>query len=280
VDQLNSDMELFPTPVDSDSMIVFEANSRWFKPIFCATALDPNNLDLQREKLAADSLEENRGAEKRLSRGLEDVSRLFLSQSADRAVEKAKTSSIAPAQAQSEPAQSRAPFLLHDSPAVSRESILGLLNGSAAVLEEGLRAIDENIPCDPFGFIDLVVVDSRDRICIVNVDVVQKDESLLRGMAYFDWIVRNTPIVRRMYQGRVIDFSAQPRLFLVAPGFSPLLRCVAQRSTSPEVRCFEYRTMAMPGGIGILFEHAWEISSAANRNRRAFDISPLQQWVL
>jgi hypothetical protein len=213
-------------------------------------------LDLQRKKLVEDALEENRRTENRLSRGLEDVSHLFLSQSPDRQAEKAEIPDITPAQAPSERIQSRTPFLLHNSRDVSRESILGFLNVSAAVLEEGLRAIDANIPCDPFGFIDLVAVDNQDQLCIINVDVVQKDDSLLRGIAYFDWIVRNTPIVRRMYQGRVINFSAQPRLFLVAPGFSPLLKCVAQRSTSPEVCCFAYRAVAMPGGIGILFENA------------------------
>jgi hypothetical protein len=213
-------------------------------------------LDLQRKKLVEDSLEENRPTEKRLSRGLEDVSHLFLSQSPDRPAEKAEIPNLTPAQAPSERAQSRTPFLLHDSPSVSRELILGFLNGSAAVLEEGLRIIDANIPCDPFGFIDLVAVDSEDRLCILNVDNVQKDESLLRGIAYCDWIVRNTPIVRRMYQGRVINFSVQPRLFLVAPGFSPLLKCIAQRSANPEVCCSAYRTIAMPGGVGMLFERA------------------------
>ena len=133
---------------------------------------------------------------------------------------------------------------------------MGHLNGSASVLEDGLHVIDASIPCDPFGFIDLVAMDGQDQLCIINIDVVQKDESLLRGIADFDWIVRNTPIVRRMYQGRVINFSASPRLFLVAPDFSPLLKCVAQRSTSPKVCCFAYRTVAMPGGIGILFENA------------------------
>lgn len=187
---------------------------------------------------------------------MEDVSHLFLSQSPDRPAEKAEIPNITPAQVPSERAQSRTPFLLHNSSNVSRDLVLGFLNGSAAILEEGLRAIDASIPCNPFGFIDLVAVDSRDQLCIINVDVVQKDESLLSGIAYFDWIVRNTPIVRRMYQGRVINFSAKPRLFLVAPGFSPLLKCVAQCSTSPEVCCFAYRTVAMPGGIGILFERA------------------------
>jgi hypothetical protein len=133
---------------------------------------------------------------------------------------------------------------------VSRESIFAFLKESAAVLEEGLQIIDANIPCDPFGFIDLVAVDSRDQLCIINIDIAQKDESLLRGIAYFDWIIRNTPIVRRIYQGRVVSFSAQPRLFLVAPGFSPLLQCVARRSACPEVCCFAYRTIAMPGGLG------------------------------
>ncbi len=200
--------------------------------------------------------EENRRTEKRLARGLEDVSHLFLSQPADRPAEKPATPDITLAQAPSEGAQSRTPFLLHDSPAITRELILGFLNRGTAVLEDGLRAIDAEIPCHPFGFIELVAVDSQDQLCIINVDVVQKDESILRGIAFFDWIVRNTPIVRRMYQGRVINFSAEPRLFLVAPGFSPLLKCVAQRSTSPKVCCIAYRAVAMPGGVGILFEHA------------------------
>ena len=213
-------------------------------------------MDLQRKEIAEASLEENRHTEKRLARGLEDVSHLFLSQSPDRPAEKAEPPDTVPAQTPPEPAPPRAPFLLHASPPVNRELILAFLNRSAAVLEEGLRAIDANIPCDPFGSIDLVALDSQDQLCIINAEVVQKDESLLQGMAHIDWIVRNTPIVRRMYQGHAINFSAQPKLFLVAPGFSPLLKCVAQRSTSPKVCCFAFRTIAMPGGIGILFEYA------------------------
>ncbi len=205
---------------------------------------------------AETSLEENRRTELRPARDLEEISHLFLSQSPDRPTEKAKPLDIAPAQATSEGAPSRVPFLLHNSPNVSRELMLGFLNTIPAVLEEGLRTIDANIPCDPFGCIDLVAVDSLDQLCIINADVVQQDESILRGIACSDWIVRNTSIVRRMYQGRVINFSAEPRLFLVAPGFSPLLKCVAQRSTSPKVCCFVYRTVAMPGGIGILFDRA------------------------
>ncbi len=205
---------------------------------------------------AETSPEESRRTELRPARGLEEVSHLFLSQSPDGPVEKAKPFEIAPAKAPSEGAPSRVPFLLRDSPHVGRELLLGFLNTVPGVLEEGLRTIDANIPCEPFGRIDLVAVDSLDRLCIINAEVARQDESVLRGIACSDWIVRNASIVRRMYQGRAINFAAEPRLFLVAPDFSPLSRCVAQRSTSPKVCCIAYRTVAMPGGIGILFDRA------------------------
>ena len=213
-------------------------------------------MDPQRKILVEDSLDENPPAEKPLPRGLEEISRLFLSQSPDRPTEKAETSDIMPAQAPSDQTQSKSPYLLKEAPTVSRELILGFLKENTAVLEDGLRAIDANMPCDPFGLIDLVAMDSRNELCIINIDIDQKDESLLRGIACFDWFIRNTPIVRRMYQRCAINFSAQPRLFLVAPGFSPLLKCGARRSTCPKVICIAYRAIVMPGGTGILFEHA------------------------
>lgn len=197
-----------------------------------------------------DSLEEHRRGERRSSRGLEDVSHLFLSPSPGRPAEKAE----APAIASSARERTPAPFLLRPTQTITRELVLELLQGSAAVLEEGLRVIDAAIPCDAFGVIDLVALDSGDQLCILTIEDAPKDDALLRGIAHADWLARNTPIVRRMYQGRLINFSAQPRLFLVAPGFSPLLQCVARRSTNPEIRCFAYRTIAMPGGAGILFE--------------------------
>jgi len=194
--------------------------------------------------------------EKRLARGLEDVSHLFLSQTFDKPAEKEEILDPAPLQTPHEPAPPKIPQLLYAVQTVNRELLLSLLDRNAAVLEEGMRVIDADVPCDPFGSIDLVSLDSKDQLSIIEVDNTQNDESLLRGIAHFDWMLRHMPVVRRMYHGRVINFSIQPRLFLVAPGFSPLLKCVAQRSTSPQVCCFGYRAAAMPGGVGILFERA------------------------
>jgi hypothetical protein len=211
-------------------------------------------LELHKKEVADAQSDDRRRIERRLARGLEDVSYLFLSQPSNKPAEEAVDQTASSAKALPGSVHPEAPILLGASPAVDRELLISLLNDNAAVLEEGMRAIDANVPCAPFGSMDLVALGSLDQLCVINVDAFQNDVALLRGIAHVDWIVRNMPIVRRMYQGRALSFSIPPRLFLVAPGFSPLLKCVAQRSLSPQVICFEYRTAAMPGGVGILFE--------------------------
>jgi hypothetical protein len=196
--------------------------------------------------------EDGRKGEKRLARGLEDVSYLFLSQSGGEAEKGSQNSHSEQAHPQSAPPA--APVVLRAAPAINRELLISLLTRNAAVLEDGLRFIDSNVPCDPFGSIDLLLLDSLDQFVIAEIDAAPSDGSLLRGIGHFDWIVRNTPVLRRMYQGRAINFSAQPRLFLIAPIFSPLLRCAVQRNVNPKVCCFGYRTVTLPGGMGVFFE--------------------------
>ena len=217
-------------------------------------APDLENLDSQRKEAKNIHPEDARSGDKKLARGLEDVSYLFLSQESEKSAEKAEEQNVVPEKVPAESPPIRTPILLRPSSTVRRELVISLLSQSTAVLEEGMHVIDTSIPCDPFGVIDLMALDKADQLCIINVDAALSDESFLRGVAQFDWMVRNTPVVRRMYQGRVINFSVPPRLFLVAPGFSPLLKCASRHSSSPIVRCFEYRAAAISGGVGLFFE--------------------------
>jgi hypothetical protein len=209
-------------------------------------------LDSQTGEVPGVQPDESRRAERRLARGLDDVSYLFLSQASGESSEKreGQNAPSAPPQA----THSSTVIALRASSAINRDMLLSLLSRNAAVLEDKMRAIDCDIPCDPFGSIDLLALDGLDQFAIIDVDLVQNDASLLRGIGHFDWFIRNTPIIRRMYQGRVVNFFAQPRLFLVAPDFSPLLKCAAKRSVSPKICCFGYHAVAVSGGVGVLFE--------------------------
>jgi hypothetical protein len=191
-------------------------------------------------------------SERRLARGLEDISYLFLSQADE--TEK-KTDRNAPSeQAHPQPPPTTTPVFLRPAPAIDRDLLASQLSKNAAILEEGLRTIDKMVPCDPFGCIDVLLLDGQDQLVIMDIDAAPNDGALLRGLGHFDWLTRNAPILRRMYQGRAVNFSAQPRLLLIAPSFSLLLKCAVQRNVSPKINCFEYHTIALPGGLGVFFE--------------------------
>ena len=125
---------------------------------------------------------------------------------------------------------------------------------SLVALEDGLQVVDAKIPCQPCGEIDLLAVDRAGQCAIVDFDTIANDGLLLRGMGHFDWVVRNMRNVQRMYREQAIDVSLPPRLFLLAPQFSALVRCAARQITRPAIHWVRYLTVNAPGGPGILFE--------------------------
>jgi hypothetical protein len=187
---------------------------------------------------------------------LEDVSNLFLSPRAGEPQAKEEVRGDFTQQARPQPSRRDTPIVLGPSQTLNQEELVSLLNRSTAVLEEGLQAIDANIPCEIGGPISLLAVDATNQLAIIDLDTSTNDELLLRGICHFDWFVRNVPIVRRMYHGRVINFSSQPRLFLVAPDFSPLVMCVVRRISCHQIICCKYHAVALACGTGLLFERA------------------------
>ena len=144
-------------------------------------------------------------------------------------------------------------FLLEDqSQILQKDSLISLLNSNSCMLEDGLKTIDTNLPMDSGSPVDLVVVDRFNKLCLIDIDLSGRDELLLRGICHFDWFVRNVPIVRRMYHGRAIDFSAHPRIFFVAPSFSTMFRCTAQRISCTRINCYLLHVTAGSEGAGII----------------------------
>lgn len=186
-----------------------------------------------------------------LGRGLQEVSHLFVSAREGPARDRTAVSS--PEHASPAPRAREAVALLRPMP-VTRDRLAAILMQGEGMLEDGLRAIDARIHCHPCGEIDLLAVDRASRLTIIDFETTFSDGLLLRGVGHFDWIVRNMPNVQRMYQGQAIDFSLPPRLILLAPRFSPLLRNVARQITRPQIHWIRYHTVLAPAGPGILFE--------------------------
>ena len=137
---------------------------------------------------------------------------------------------------------------------VTRDQLAAILIDLHGGLEDGLRVIDAKVPCHPCGEIDLLAVDRANQLTIIDFETTVNDGLLLRGIGHFDWIARNMPIVQRMYQAQAVDFSLLPRMFLLAPQFSPLLRRVVRQVIRPQIHWVRYHSLAASGGPGMLFE--------------------------
>jgi hypothetical protein len=216
----------------------------------------PGGLHRHPGDLDPSTPDDSRRAERRLGRGIEDVSHLFLSH----VTEDARPKPEAPAGTH-EPSPAkvvRAPFIAEAAAvaALSREQLAVLLGGNTAALEEGMRTIDVSIPCDPYSPIDVLAIDVANRLTIIDVETAANDGMLLRGLCHFDWLVRNMRLSRRLYHGHVINGTAVPRVYLVAPHFSPMLATAAQRIASPQVTCVRFHTLTVGGATGILLDRA------------------------
>ena len=187
------------------------------------------------------------------ARGLDQVSHLFLSQMAERASRDRRQNEPErpiPDRKDSQPYT----IVLRASGAVTRKQLLSVLAEQTAVLEEGMKIIDANLPCETPGDIELLALDGANQLAVIEVDDKPDEGLLFHGMAHLDWVVANVPLLRRMYQGQVINFSLQPRLFLVAPDFSPLFRCAMRQMRALQIHCVRYHAVDLVGSAGIFCE--------------------------
>ena len=183
--------------------------------------------------------------EKRVPRGLDQVSHLFLSSHAQ-PIPRNNTAS---------PASLTGPAVLTAAPLPQRDQLLSLLRQQTGALEQGMKLMDSDIPCEIGGNIELLGLDAVNQLTVIEVQDKSDDNLLLRGLGHVDWIARSMmPFVRRMYQGQVINAHLLPRLFLVAPEFSPLLTAAVRQAPSVDIRCMKYHAVGLPGGPGIFFE--------------------------
>lgn len=190
-----------------------------------------------------------------LGRGLEDVSHLFLSHKTGDASTRTSAPVLSVEPEASAPPGPRGNAVLLHPVLVTRDRLAAILPLDwSGALEEGLRTIDAKIPCHPCGEIDLLAVDRTSKLTIIDFDTTLNDGLLLRGLGHFDWIVRNTQNVQRMCPAQGVDSSLPPRLILLAPQFSPLLRRVMRQFTRPQIQWVRYHAVETPAGPGILFE--------------------------
>jgi len=185
---------------------------------------------------------------------LADVSHLFLSQTDAVVVPCKKAASEDPESAPAATEEGDGVALLRPCPQVTREWLTRALIGNMEAFEAGMTVIDVNAPSGAEGTIDVLGVDADRRLTIIDFDTEPYDGLLLRAIGHFDWLTRHATVARHMYHGHDIDHDVRPRIVLVAPGFSPLLKAAARHVTCTRIDWFTYRAVQVPGGQGLMVD--------------------------
>jgi hypothetical protein len=187
-----------------------------------------------------------------LGRGFEEISHLFLSDSA----------AARPGERTGADARERGPLppgirtgvpVLRRGAPLTRDQLTATLRDSQNALEADLRAIGSSVACQAYGEIDLLALDRAHRLTIVDVETRPGDGLLLRGLSHVDWVRQNVSNIQRMYPDVMID-ATRPRLCLVAPAFSPVLRGALRQIVGPDITCFRYHEVGVLGETGIFVE--------------------------
>lgn len=179
--------------------------------------------------------------DKPLGRGLEQISHLFLTPKPH-----------IPPPVHDRPGIGRA-ALLQPSKAVAKDLLVGTAKDNPESLEEGLRILDMFVPCHPHSDIDLLAIDKMNQLLAIDFETNLSDALVLRGLGHCDWLRNNIVNIRRMYPGYTLE-AAQPRLFLIAPRFSPLALQATRLLAQLHIRWLRYQAFDMGSTTAIFFE--------------------------
>jgi hypothetical protein len=196
--------------------------------------MDPQKQDASTEKPSGGQ------PDKPLGRGLEQISHLFLTQKAN-----------AP-QSPARPNNSRA-MVLQPGKTIAKDLLVTTAKENANALEGGLRVIDMFVSCHPHSDIDLLAVDRTNQLTVIDFETALNDALPLRGLGHCDWIRHNLTTIRRMYPAYTLEAN-QPRLLLIAPGFSELTLRATRPLASLRIQWVRYQSFDTGGAIGISFE--------------------------
>jgi len=134
-----------------------------------------------------------------------------------------------------------------------------LIVNEPSVVEEGLKIIKHQLPTDA-GPSDIICVDENGRVGIMELKVIEEDYMLLQAFKYFDYVNENLDAIKNMFPDFNIDPGKNPRILLVAPGFSPTLIKAVKNISEPTIELYRYFYLENEAGKKELFCKAIEIT--------------------
>ena len=120
-----------------------------------------------------------------------------------------------------------------------KEELEPLLIAHPDIIEEGLKVITNQLPTDS-GPLDILAVDSDGTLIVIELKNEASENHLDQGLRYYDWCRQNTFCIANAFNDKFkINANVAPRLMLVAPSFTEIVKRIA-KYVNVELDLIEY----------------------------------------
>ena len=140
--------------------------------------------------------------------------------------------------------------IIRKLPIESEANLEQLLSECPAAIEPGIQILGRQVPAGR-GFIDILAVDADNENALVVIELKKgtDDHVLVQALEYYDFVRENIERVAHVYPGRHINVQVEPRILLVAGGFSAAVLAGVRYLDVP-VSLYTYAYLAWAWAIG------------------------------
>ncbi len=121
-------------------------------------------------------------------------------------------------------------------------------------IDERLEIIDRQTKLKGTQEIDLLAIDGRRRLVLIEILKDNEEFLLSKALDHFDWISSNTEVVTKMFLEEKIDLSLTPRIIMLASRFSEGFKRRILYLKPMEIRLYEYQCIETDGVKKLFFE--------------------------
>ncbi len=115
-------------------------------------------------------------------------------------------------------------FILKKVEDFSKEEIKNLVAGNYKMLDKNLELIGRSLGTRSERLWDLVGIDDKKRLVLINVELRYNDKMLYQIVNRLDWAWENMENINKMHPSYVVDDNQMPRVIVVAPSYSPFFK--------------------------------------------------------
>ena len=118
-------------------------------------------------------------------------------------------------------------------------------------VSKDLNVICSNVSVNGKTNLDILCHDNNGQLVIVQLSVNEDDIMLLHGIQSLDYVDRFKAFLKATYNKHKIDDKEQPRLILIAPSFSDVLRHAVQGMKGIRIDLYEWEYLKLGDHKGL-----------------------------